>query len=90
MKGDHPADPKALIREAYRIEGISEPECRIIFLDWALGLPAGWGPAEAIKAMLTLYGAGAPDHPMTHVLRAGLETGAAPRRRGGWRARREG
>ncbi|GHG79983.1 hypothetical protein [Pseudodonghicola xiamenensis] len=90
MKGDHPADPKALIREAYRIEGISEPECRIIFLDWALGLPEGWAQPAAVEAMLEFYGAGAPDHPMTSVLRAGLLPGAAPRRRGGWRGRREG
>ena len=36
-RGDE-LDPKNLIREAYRIEGISEPECRSIFLDWALSL----------------------------------------------------
>ena len=30
-------DPKGLIRESYRIEGISAPEFRSIFLYWALG-----------------------------------------------------
>ena len=29
------ADPKRLVAEAYRIEGITEAECRSIFLDWA-------------------------------------------------------
>ena len=36
MRDKDPDDPKGLIREAYRIEGISEPECRSIFMDWAL------------------------------------------------------
>jgi len=34
-------DPKGLIRESYRIEGIGMAECRSIFLDWALSLPDG-------------------------------------------------
>ena len=34
-------DPKGLIRESYRIAGIGEPECRAIFLDWAIALPEG-------------------------------------------------
>ena len=38
-KGDE-NDPKGLIFEAYRIDGITLPECRTIFLDWALSLPA--------------------------------------------------
>ena len=36
-----PLDPKGLIRESYRIEGITEGECRSVFLDWALSLPEG-------------------------------------------------
>ncbi|MGD9862737.1 MAG: hypothetical protein AB7S99_05965 [Pseudodonghicola sp.] len=88
MKGDHPADPKGLIREAYRIEGITAADCRVIFLDWALGLPAGIGQEEAIEAMLTLYGAAAPAHPMTAVLTEGRAQADRPRRRGGWRGRR--
>ena len=36
-----PLDPKGLIREAYRIDGITAGECRSIFLDWALSLPDG-------------------------------------------------
>ena len=42
-------DPKGLIREAYRIEGITLGECRSIFLDWALSLPDGVEPRGPIK-----------------------------------------
>lgn len=65
------ADPKGLIRESYRIEGISAPECRSIFLDWALSLKGATDPREAMRAALAHYG-GPPDHPMTHVLTDGL------------------
>lgn len=82
---DH--DPRGLIREAYRIDDIGMTECRSIFFDWALSRPEG-DEAEAISAMLVDYGADAPDHPMTAVLREGL-VGAAPPagRRGGRRGR---
>lgn len=76
------ADPKGLIRESYRIEGITEPECRSIFMDWAITSPAP-DAAEAIRALLATYGADAPAHPMTRVLTAGLMAPEAPRRRGG-------
>jgi hypothetical protein len=33
------ADPKGLVRESYRIEGITPGECRSILVDWALSLP---------------------------------------------------
>ena len=39
MKISDNKDPKGLISEAYKIEGITLGECRSIFLDWALGLP---------------------------------------------------
>ena len=80
-------DPKGLIRESYRIEGIGAPECRSIFLDWALSLPDSENSKTAILALLDQYGKDAPDHPMTTVLRDGLTTIATPRRRGGWRSR---
>ncbi len=78
-------DPKGLIREAYRIEGIEEADCRTIFLDWALGLPLEVDNATAIREMLSRHGA--PEHPMTAVLQEGLVSLGAPRRRGGWRSR---
>ncbi|MCB1340850.1 MAG: hypothetical protein KDK24_07275 [Pseudooceanicola sp.] len=83
------ADPKNLVREAYRIEGITEPECRSIFLDWALSLAPGADVRAALGVLLERHGQ-ASDHPMTAVLRSGLEQAAAPRRRGGWRGRPRG
>lgn len=76
MKGTLPIDPRGLIEEAYRME-IGPEDCRTIFLDWAIGLPEGGGPAE-IAALLDHYGPGHPDHPMTAVLREGLEREAPP------------
>lgn len=84
------SDPKGLLREAYRIEGITLPECRTIFLDWAIGLPKDADPALAIQGALAHYSTGAEDHPMTQVLTEGLGQAAAPRRRGGRAARFQG
>lgn len=80
-------DPKGLIYEAYRIAGITKPECRTIFLDWALSLRDGQDAVETIAKVLVEYGADHPDHPMTDVLKEGRDRMSAPRRRGGWRAR---
>ncbi len=82
-----PIDPKGLIREAYRIDGIGPAECRSIFLDWALSLPEGQEAVACLPILLDRYGRDAPDHPMTEVLRQGQTTLARPRRRGGWRSR---
>ena len=76
------SDPKALIFESYRIEGITEGECRSIFMDWALSLPDS-DPLPHISRLLDRYGSAHPDHPMTAVLRAGLDQPPAARRRGG-------
>lgn len=82
-------DPRGLIREAYRIEGIGEQECRSIFLDWLLSAPEDPPVEEQIAALLHAYAPGAPEHPMNAVLRAGLAPASAPKgRRGGWRAKR--
>jgi hypothetical protein len=85
-----PADPKGLIREAYRIEGITYEECRSIFLDWALGVPMEADSRALLADLLARHGAAAPDHPMTRVLTEGQEAAARPRRRGGWRGRPRG
>ena len=87
MKRNDSEDPKGLIREAYRIDGITGSQCRSIFLDWALSLPADQEVGPALRSLIRRYGDGAPDHPMTEVLRGGLTTVATPRRRGGWRSR---
>jgi hypothetical protein len=87
MKGDA-HDPKGLILEAYRIDGISEAECRTIFLDWALSIEAGRDMRAAISALLERHGV--QGHPMTKVLREGMTGPVTPRRRGGARARPRG
>ncbi len=74
-------DPAGLMREAYRIEGLGAAECRSIFLEWAIALPAGVPPEAAIGRVLEVCGA--EGHPMTDVLRAGLDPPAPPQRRGG-------
>lgn len=81
MKGDQ-FDPKGLIFEAYRIEGIGRAECRTIFLDWALSLSEDMDARRAIGVLIERYGANA-DHPMTQVLREGLEQSVHTGRRGG-------
>jgi len=84
------ADPKGLVRESYAIEGITSAECKSIFIDWALSLKGGAEPAEAIRALLVHYGEGAPDHPMTAILTAGLMAPDRPQRRGGRLGRQAG
>ena len=83
-----PVDPKGLIAEAYRIEGIGAPECRSIFLDWALSLPAGSRSARGAGDSAWTSRHAEPAHPMTETLRAGLRPAPSARRRGGAAARR--
>lgn len=87
------ADPKGLVRESYRIEGITDGECRSIFMDWALSIPLGASVAESVQVLIATYARPAPDHPMSTVLQQALtapdSTPDAPRRRGG-RAARQG
>ena len=64
-------DPRALIVEAYKIEGIVEADCRSVFFDWALGASVDRDMVADTKALLAFYEADAPDHPMTKVLREG-------------------
>ena len=86
IKGDAD-DPKGLIFEAYRIDGITKPECRSIFLDWALSLPMERDTGQTLRLLIERYRADYPEHPMTEVMTEGLAGMAAPRRRGGWRSR---
>lgn len=74
-------DPKGLMREAHAIIGITEAECRSIFLDWALSLPADADPVPSVRVLLERHGA--EGHPMTSVLRAALAAAPTARRRGG-------
>lgn len=87
MSADREAiDPKNLIREAYKIEGIGDAECRSILVDWALSL-SGIEPRAAISALLERHADAPAGHPMTRVLQEGLSEAATPRRRGGRAAR---
>lgn len=83
-KGDA-LDPKGLIEEAYKIDGIAASECRSIFLDWALSYD-GSAPV-GVAALLARHGHQPQDHPMTVTLRAGLQAPETPKRRGGRAAR---
>jgi len=77
------ADPKGLVRESYRIEGITPGECRSIFMDWALSIPVGRPVADAARVLIATYASPEPDHPMSTVLQQALTQPEAPRRRGG-------
>ena len=81
------ADPKGLVRESYRIEGITLGECRSIFVDWALSLPVDAPMKDAIRVLIAEYALAEPAHPMSAVLEDGLMTPDAPKRRGGRAAR---
>ncbi|PPB81663.1 hypothetical protein LV82_00874 [Albidovulum inexpectatum] len=77
------ADPKGLIRESYRIDGIGLPECRSIFLDWALSLGPETDQREALRVLLAHYMPGNQDHPMTRILTEALVAPTPRGRRGG-------
>lgn len=82
-------DPRGLIEDSYRIEGISAPECRSIFLDWVLGVGQTADLHAHINELLAIYASAAPDHPMTAVLKDGLAPATTSKRRGGRKARLE-
>ncbi|MFK7762890.1 MAG: hypothetical protein AB8B62_06480 [Roseobacter sp.] len=86
MKGTDD-DPKGLILEAYRIEGIAKSECRSIFLDWALSLPMEQDTGQTLRTLIARHAPQNPGHPMNDVMNEGLTGMATPRRRGGWRSR---
>lgn len=87
------ADPKGLIRESFRIDGISPGECRSIFVDWALSLPPGVDDVAAIRLLIEQYAPkaapGGQSHPMVGVLVQGAQArmSGPPKRRGGRAAR---
>ncbi|MDG4648370.1 hypothetical protein P6F26_07925 [Roseibacterium sp. SDUM158017] len=81
-----PADPKGLIREAFNIEGITEAECRSIFVDWALSVEAA-DPRPFIETLLARHADAPAGHPMRAVLAGGMDAPPPGRRRGGRRAR---
>lgn len=82
MKGDA-LDPSGLIADAFRMDGISAPECRTIFLDWALKVPSADDVRPRVLALLAQYAAEPEDHPMMETLRNALIDSGPARRRGG-------
>lgn len=75
-------DPRGVIRESFRMEGIGVEECRAILFDWALGLPETMPTARAIPLLLARHQT-EQGHPMLGLLREGLAAGPEPKRRGG-------
>lgn len=86
-KGDLAIDPRGLIFESYRMDGIRIEECRSIFLDWALGQPIDVDMMAALEVLKGEYVAANPDHPMNLVIEEGLSRSAvAPTKRRGRRS----
>lgn len=83
----NPDDPKGLIRESFRIEGISDAECRSILVDWALSLDSVSDQRAALARLWERHASTLPDHPMSRLLR---EAAAAPQGRTGRRGGRAG
>ncbi len=81
-------DPKGLIRESYRIDGITHGECRSVFMDWALSLPVDADFKQALNHLIGVYAVPEPDHPMSAVLKEGHAMPDAEARRRGGRAGR--
>lgn len=82
MKGDA-LDPRALIEESFKIEGITAGECRSIFLDWALGVGMDRDVKGDVEKLLVKHADQAQDHPMTQTLVEALAEAKPARRRGG-------
>ena len=82
---DDPNDPRGLIYECYKIDGIDLGQCRSVFLDWAHGF--GDDYRDAVAALLARHTDQPDDHPMSVTLRAALVQTLTARRRGGRAAR---
>ena len=67
------ADPKELISESYKMDSVTEGECRSIFFGWALAIDENSDPIKLIASLLELYGTYYPNHPMTKVLMEGMK-----------------
>ncbi len=88
---DRQFDARGLMFEAFRMPELTDKDCRSILLDWALGLPDDAEYKSALQRMLDLYGESNADHPMTALLREGLELASGTQRtRGRYSARRRG
>ena len=66
------SDPRGLIFEAYRIDGITLEDCRSIFFDWALGLTPDLVAIDEVTKLYNIYVLKNPNHPMSLVLKEGV------------------
>ena len=66
------SDPRGLIFEAYRIDGITDEDCRSIFFDWALGLDSALNLNDELTTLYNIYAENRPTHPMSIILKEGL------------------
>ncbi|MDE0111817.1 MAG: hypothetical protein OXN84_05975 [Albidovulum sp.] len=62
-----------MIREAFRIERLTDADCRSIFFDWALGLPDDADLQQQAARLHAIYAKDFPDHPMTRLLKDAQE-----------------
>tara|TARA_B100000900_G_C20336732_1_gene616465 strand:+ start:418 stop:684 length:267 start_codon:yes stop_codon:yes gene_type:complete len=69
----HHNDERGLIYESYKIDNISDSDCRSIFLDWLLGLDEKLDPILEIKNLYQMYSDEFKNHPMTLILREGIQ-----------------
>ena len=67
------ADPKELISESYKMDSVTEGECRSIFFGWVLSVDEKSDSIKLISNLLELYGTAYPNHPMTKVLMEGMK-----------------
>ncbi len=65
-------DKRGLIAESYHIEKLDDDGARAIFMDWAM-MDAGDDPIASMKELWEAYGISQPDHPMSILLRQGID-----------------
>lgn len=80
-------DAKDLMHDVFQMEDITAPDCRTVFMDWALSRADLRDSEEALKSLIAHYEPGFPHHPMIAVLKEGLVRNIKTGRRGGWRSR---
>ena len=74
-------DNKNLISDSFKIDGITDVECRSIFFGWVLDTNNNLDINEAIITLYEKYALSYPNHPMTKVLLEGLSKNINKRKR---------
>ena len=65
-------DKRGLIAESYHIDELDEDGARAIFLDWAM-MDAGEDTMSALTELREIHGSLQPTHPMSILLRQGID-----------------